>query len=182
MRELRKERNLSQEQLGEKLGVTSRSVSRWENGNTMPDISLIIELADLYNIDIRELLSGERKSETMNENMRETLVMVADYTESEKTKILNKVSVCGTISALCFAFLTIMYAFNLYSKSAWMGDLFIDMLLVGIAFSISTVLSGLQLTDRMSKERLRKTVKILLPVCAVALVVLTVLIMVIMSA
>ena len=64
LRKLRNEKHLSQEQLAEKLNVSSRSVSRWENGNTMPDISLIIELADFYDIDIRELLNGERKSET----------------------------------------------------------------------------------------------------------------------
>ena len=59
LRTLRNEKHLSQEQLAEKLNVSSRSVSRWENGNTMPDISLIIELADFYDIDIRELLNGE---------------------------------------------------------------------------------------------------------------------------
>ena len=58
LKELRKERNLSQEQLAEKFNISSRSVSRWENGNTMPDISMMIELADFYDIDIRELLRG----------------------------------------------------------------------------------------------------------------------------
>ena len=62
LKELRKEKNLSQEQLAEKLNVSSRSISRWENGNTMPDISIIIELADYYDVDIREILNGERTS------------------------------------------------------------------------------------------------------------------------
>ena len=66
LKELRKEHNLSQEQLAEKFNVSSRSISRWENGNTMPDISVMIELADFYDIDIRELLRGERKSEQMD--------------------------------------------------------------------------------------------------------------------
>ena len=91
LKELRKEHNLSQEQLAEKFNVSSRSISRWENGNTMPDISVMIELADFYDIDIRELLRGERKSEQMDENLKETLVMVADYTDAEKAKILKKV-------------------------------------------------------------------------------------------
>ena len=81
LKALRNEHGLSQEQLAEKFNVSSRSVSRWENGNTMPDISIMIELADFYDIDIRELLSGERKSDKMDENLKETLVMVADYTE-----------------------------------------------------------------------------------------------------
>ena len=48
LRELRKEKNMSQEQLAEKFNVSSRSISRWENGKTMPDISIIIELADYF--------------------------------------------------------------------------------------------------------------------------------------
>ena len=63
LKELRKEHGLSQEQLADKFNVSSRSVSRWENGNTMPDISIMIELADFYDVDIRDLLRGERKSE-----------------------------------------------------------------------------------------------------------------------
>ena len=59
LRELRKEKNQSQEQIAERFGVSSRSVSRWENGNTMPDISIMIELADYYEVDLRDLLSGE---------------------------------------------------------------------------------------------------------------------------
>lgn len=47
--ELRKEKNMTQEQLAEKLGVSDKSISRWENGNTMPDISLLVELADILN-------------------------------------------------------------------------------------------------------------------------------------
>ena len=59
LKELRKERNLTQEALAGKFGVTQRSVSRWENGTTMPDISLLIELADFYDVDIRDLLRGD---------------------------------------------------------------------------------------------------------------------------
>ena len=53
LRELRKEKALTQEQLAEKFGVSNRTVSRWENGNNMPDISILIELADFYDIDIK---------------------------------------------------------------------------------------------------------------------------------
>lgn len=65
---LRKEKNLTQEQLAEQLGVSGRTVSRWETGNNMPDISLLVEIAEFYEVTIPELINGERKSETMNEN------------------------------------------------------------------------------------------------------------------
>ena len=65
LKELRKEHNLSQEQLADRFNTSSRSISRWENGKTMPDISMMIELAEFYDVDIREILRGERKSDNM---------------------------------------------------------------------------------------------------------------------
>ena len=91
LKELRKEKALTQEQLAEHFGVSGRTVSRWENGNNMPDISILVEIADFYDVDIRELIDGERKSETMNGEMKDTLVKVADYSETtnKKKKVLN---------------------------------------------------------------------------------------------
>ena len=57
--EKRKERNLTQEQLAEKLGVTNRSISNWENGKNMPDLSLFKPLCNELNISINELMRGE---------------------------------------------------------------------------------------------------------------------------
>ena len=61
LKELRKEKALTQEQLAEKFGVSGRTVSRWENGNNMPDISILVELAEFYDLDIREIIAGEKK-------------------------------------------------------------------------------------------------------------------------
>lgn len=58
--ELRKEKEMTQAQLGEKLGVTNKTISRWENGNYMPDISLMQSLCVELEISINEFLSGER--------------------------------------------------------------------------------------------------------------------------
>ena len=78
LKQCRKEKNLTQEQLAEKFGVSSRTVSRWETGSNMPDLSILVELADYYDMDLKELLDGER-SQPMNQEMRETLDKVADY-------------------------------------------------------------------------------------------------------
>lgn len=56
----------------------------------MPDISVLIELADYYEVDLREIINGERKTEIMNEDLKETLEMVADYTTAEKEKITKE--------------------------------------------------------------------------------------------
>lgn len=61
--ELRKEKEMTQAELGEKLGVTNKTISRWENGNYMPDISLMQFLCEELGISINEFLSGERLSD-----------------------------------------------------------------------------------------------------------------------
>ena len=51
--------------MAEILNVSGRSVSRWETGNNMPDLSLLVELSEFYSVDIKEIIDGERKSEIM---------------------------------------------------------------------------------------------------------------------
>ena len=159
LKELRNEHSLSQEQLAEKFNVSSRSVSRWENGNTMPDISIMIELADFYDIDIRELLSGERKSDKMDENLKETLVMVADYTEEEKAKILKKVYICGQGVIITSAAALIVYFLSYVVRIDIVLTPFLLILASGI-LGINTALAGLQLKGKMSKERNKNLIRI----------------------
>ena len=62
LKELRNEKNLTQEQLAEVFGVSRRTVSRWETGSNMPDLTLLVEMADYYDVDLRELLDGEGRA------------------------------------------------------------------------------------------------------------------------
>lgn len=91
LRELRKQKGLTQEQIAEKLNVSNRTVSRWENGNNMPDLDILIEISDYYEVDLRELLDGERKSEKMNSEMKETVLKAVDYTNSEAERYTERV-------------------------------------------------------------------------------------------
>ena len=70
LKELRKEKGITQEAFAEELNVSGRTVSRWETGSSLPDISLIVEIADFYGVDVREIIEGERKSE-MNEEVKD---------------------------------------------------------------------------------------------------------------
>ena len=65
----RKELKITQEQLAEKLGVTDRSVSRWENGKSMPDVSLFKQLCEVLSITLDELLCGEDKPQSSYETI-----------------------------------------------------------------------------------------------------------------
>lgn len=103
LKQCRKEKNLTQEQLAEKFGVSSRTVSRWETGSNMPDLSILVELADYYDMDLKELLDGER-SQPVNQEMRETLDKVVDYEEWVKQKALKAGNVAfASMFLICVA-------------------------------------------------------------------------------
>lgn len=105
---LRKEKNLTQEQLAEQLGVSGRTVSRWETGNNMPDISLLVEIAEFYEVTIPELINGERKSETMNENEKEVATTMADYATEEKSEILKSIRTQSLFGVCAIAVLLVL--------------------------------------------------------------------------
>lgn len=130
LKELRKEKKLTQEQLAEKFGVSSRSVSRWENGNTMPELGILVELADFYEIDIKEIIDGERKSEIMKKEEKETLRKVADYAEIEKKLVVKRrciVTFVGTLMFVlsimigCMVFPNLPEESFLRSNGLWLG-------------------------------------------------------------
>ena len=174
LKELRKGKKLSQEQLAEKFNVTSRNISRWENGNTMPDISIIIELADYYEVDIRELLNGERKSENMDKDLKETLNMVADYTSAEKEKMTKSLIGLVTASAVFFILLGIIICFDLTRVSIFFESFFVCLTTVGFTYSIMGVIKLLQITGRMNKKSHKNTM-IKLLIIGIVLLVLSIL-------
>ena len=105
LKQLRKEKGLTQEQLAEHFYVSSRTVSRWETGSNMPDLSILVELAGFYEVDIREIIDGERKHVTMNNETTNTLKKVAEYTTEEKRNLKNKMAdmMIGAIILLVFS-------------------------------------------------------------------------------
>ena len=86
LKELRKEKELTQEQLAEIVQVSNRTVSRWENGNNMPDLDILIELSDFYEVELREILDGERKSENMNKEKEVEAYLKGVLPEEQKLK------------------------------------------------------------------------------------------------
>ena len=73
LQELRREKELTQEQLAEQLGVARRTVSRWETGSNMPDLDVLMELSDFYDVGLREILNGERKRSSHRSSLRSGL-------------------------------------------------------------------------------------------------------------
>jgi len=85
--ELRKEKNMTQKELSEKIGVTDRAISKWENGRGMPDLSLLIPLCDALEISINELLSGKKLDKRdYQEKLEENIINTIDYTNKKIRK------------------------------------------------------------------------------------------------
>ena len=100
LKKLRKEKCLTQEQLAEQFNVSRRSVSRWETGSNMPDLSILVELAEFYDVDIKEIIDGARKSEMMNEEVKEVAFKMADYAVEQNGKLLvcvRRISLVGVV-------------------------------------------------------------------------------------
>lgn len=84
---LRKEKELTQAQLAEKLNVTDKAISRWETGKGMPDSSLLVPLANILGITVNELLTGEKiPEETFTQKSEDNLVVAVQRTETAVKK------------------------------------------------------------------------------------------------
>lgn len=114
LKHLRKEKSMTQEQLAEHFYVSSRTVSRWETGRNMPDLDMLIELADFYDIEIREIIDGERKSENDNKEQKEAFKKMADYSRYKEKLMLKKLVAIITAGIFAYAasFLFVLYFMN----------------------------------------------------------------------
>ena len=141
LKTLRKEKNITQEVLAETLNVSSRTVSRWETGSNMPDISLLVELSEFYQVSIPEIINGERKSEKMNQETKDTAIKMAEYSKNELNTERRKI-----ISALLMIFgvFIIISALAIFPNESSWGSIYAiiggSILTVGIYFRIKSVL------------------------------------------
>ena len=111
LKQLRTEKNLTQEQLAESLNVSRRTVSRWETGFNLPDLDILVIMSDFYQVDLRELLDGERRNERMDEEMRDTVMKVAEYSNDEKrraSKVVLVFFVLGIVSLFANVIMRVM--------------------------------------------------------------------------
>ena len=100
---LRKEKNMTQQELANKLGVTDRAISKWENGRGMPDLSLMKPLCDELGITINELISGEKiAKKEYQQKSEENILNTIDYSNKKikKTNKIFKISLCTIIVIL----------------------------------------------------------------------------------
>ena len=99
--ECRKKQNLTQSQLAEKLGITDRAISKWENGRAMPDSSLMLDLCSILKISVNDLLSGEVIGmENSNKKNEQLLLDMAKEVESKNKIIWNSMWIIMWVSII----------------------------------------------------------------------------------
>lgn len=172
LRELRKGKGITQEKAAEQFSVSCRTVSRWETGVNMPDIGIIKEIADFYEVDIRDIINGER-SETASGN-NDTVSEIIEYAGSESNKLAGKVtaySVAGLIAMIIYMSL------NAFALSESHETLISYIKLLCTAFIYFALVKSIAFTTgklerkNRSKKSFLHTVKILLIIVGALLVI-----------
>ena len=92
--ELRKERNMTQQELADKIGVTDKAISKWENGRGMPDLSLMKPLCTALGITINDLLSGEKiDKKDYQDKFEENILNTINYTNKKLDNSRNQIGI-----------------------------------------------------------------------------------------
>ena len=115
--ECRRKKNMTQQELAEKLGVSDRTIGNWENGRNMPDLSLFKPLCDELDISLNDLMSGEVvKSKEYQEKLEENIINTISYTNK---KLENKNNIIGLL-LIIFGVLISLSAIAIFpSESSW---------------------------------------------------------------
>ena len=141
LKTLRKEKQITQEALAEILHVSNRTVSRWETGSNMPDISLLVELAEFYQVSITEIIDGERKSEKMNQETKDTAIKMAEYSKNELNVEKRRI-ISGLL--MIFGVFIILSALAVFPNESSWGSIYAVIggviLTAGIYFSTKSML------------------------------------------
>ena len=152
LKDLRKEKGKTQEEIAEMYGISSRSVSRWENGNTLPDIGILVELADYYDVDVREIIDGERKSEKMDKDAKETLLKVADYANKQKRQAIFRAIILFTLEMICCGFTICFLIFSINSNgnvNVWFTMIPI---IITMSYSILLIMNAKDYVNKIQRK------------------------------
>ena len=147
LKDLRNEKGMTQEQLGEKLGVSNKTISRWETGKYMPPIDCLNMLSDIYNISINEILGGERASGDEFTKIAEENITVTLKGLEKNYQTFKKIMMC--ILALTTV-LTIIIIILLPINTV--RDFIVMVLVIAVAFIANTLNLTLNLIALATKE------------------------------
>ena len=133
---VRKEKNMTQQELAKKLNITDRAISHWENGRSMPDAGIMLDLCKLLDINVNELLSAKKiVKESYNEQAEENLLEMRREIESKNKKILilNRIiTFLGVVIYLLIVLATIFIEMPMIIRNIIMALALVMLLLFGV--------------------------------------------------
>lgn len=133
--ECRKKNNLTQMQLAEKLNITDRAISKWENGKGMPDSSIMLDLCNELKISVNELLSGEvLEMNSYNVKLEQNLIEMVKQKEQSDKKMLRLEIVVGYISSITF--LILIFVASYIEMQNWIKILLITFGIITFAIGM----------------------------------------------
>lgn len=141
LKQLRNEKGVTQEQLAEILGVSGRTVSRWETGRNLPDLSILVQISEYYQVDIKEILNGERRSGNMDNELKETLLKAADYSELEKQRAARTGNISFCIMFLVCAVMIVVQMLTTGNLSLVIGET-VSLSAGGVIYIFSAIRNG----------------------------------------
>ena len=172
LRELRKEKNLTQEQLADVFNVSARTVSRWETGSNMPDISILVEIADYYDLDVREILNGERSNALPAGNS--SIKDIAEYADKDKEKLAVKTrlyAIAGIIGIITYLCLRVFV-----NPDSIIINLIASLSLVAVYAALASSLiytsNRLQTLQRKLKMKLKKNLLLIILTLVIGIILL----------
>ena len=113
--ECRKGKNMTQRELAEKVGVTDRAISNWENGRRLPDLSLISLVANELDVSVAELLNGRKLNKEELEELKTTIDKLLEYNTVEEIKKIKKINGAFTLSFIFIVLAVIINEINFSS-------------------------------------------------------------------
>ena len=134
LKELRNENGMTQEQLGEKIGVSNKTISRWETGNYMPPVDCLKMLSEIYHISINEILGGERASgdefaKLAEQNITVTLKELEKDCQTFEKKMMCVLAVTTVLTIIILTLLPLKTV----------KDVIVMVLVVAVAFIANTL-------------------------------------------
>lgn len=161
----RKLKNYTQEQLAQKLGVTSKTISRWENGNYMPDLSLIIPLSNALDISVNELLSGENIDNiNIKDESEKNIITTINYSNQK----IQKQSFNFAIFIAILGVIIDIFSLTMFPKESSFSSM-------GFMFGAMLFVIGFVKNIKLNKERIKeKNIKYIKIIIAIVLYILVI--------
>ena len=139
IQERRKKINLTQSDLAEKLNITDRAISKWENGNCLPDAGTMPELCKILSISINDLFSGEKVDMKDNEKkLEENLLEMTKLKEEKDKQLLRLEIVIGCTASITF--ITLIFVASFVEMPIWLRILLMVIGLIVFIFGVSNAI------------------------------------------